>query len=159
MKIKGDNKMKEQKVYSVDFSMILKYQGVSKHKSGVILNALLEHNQNSEFYQKYYEVNPYELVRLEFVNSAPQMYTLASSAKVANGRFLEVLVPLLEVEPTNYFDADILESMLEFNTKVDTHIKWVPTEDYQQDVKDSFTFKPDITDILEVGRKRESKQD
>ena len=152
--------MKEQKVFSVDFGMVLKYQGYTKHKIGLILNAILEHNQNSEFYQKYYEVNPYELVRIEFIGSTPMLYTLASSVDVAVGRFMEVLVPVLEVAPTEYYDKDILESMLDFNTEPDEmYIKWVPTEAYQKDVEYSFKFKPDISDLLDVGRKRESTED
>ena len=142
-------KVKKQKVFSVDLAMVLKYQGFNKNVANGLVNALLEHNSKSDFYKKAKEVNPFELVRIEYVKSVPMLYTLASSAEVANGRFMEVLVPVINVRKPDFYDQDILESMLDFNTKEDSHITWVPEAEYNKEVEYSFHFKPEIGDDIE----------
>ena len=104
-------KVKKQKVFSVDLAMVLKYQGFTKVKANRLINDLLEHNSKSYFYKKACEVNPFELVRIEYVKSVPMLYTLSSSIEIANSRFMEVLVPIINVSKPDFYDQDILESM------------------------------------------------
>ena len=146
MGIKGEIKLKKQKVFSVDLAMVLKYQGFTKTKANKLINDLLEHNSKSDFYKKAYEVNPFELVRIEYVKSVPMLYTLASSVEIANSRFMEVLVPIINVSKPDFYDQDILESMLDYNTKEDAHITWVPEAEYNKEVQYSFHFKPEVGD-------------
>lgn len=141
--------MKKQKVFSVDLAMVLKYQGFTKVKANKLINDLLEHNSKSDFYKKAYEVNPFELVRIEYVKSVPMLYTLASSVEIANSRFMEVLVPIINVSKPDFYDQDILESMLDYNTKEDTHITWVPEAEYNKEVQYSFHFKPEVSDNID----------
>ena len=150
-KIKGaDKKMynKEQKVFSIDLNLVFKYLGFTKEKTYQIIEDIISVNPRSEYSKLARKINPFNLVRIEYVDVEPIMYTLSSNKDIANSRFAEILEPIMSIDSPEFYDKDILESILDFNTKEDSHITWVPVDQYNEELSYTFTFKPNANDML-----------
>lgn len=139
---------KEQKVFSIDLNLVFKYQGFTKEKTYQIIEDIISVNPNSEYSKLARKINPFNLVRIEYVDVEPTMYTLSSNKDVANNRFAEILEPIMSIDSPEFYDKDILESILDFNTKEDSHITWVPVDQYNEELSYTFTFKPNANDML-----------
>lgn len=137
-----------QKVFSINLNLVFKYQGFTKEKTYQIIEDIISVNPHSDYSQLARKINPFNLVRIEHVDAEPTMYTLSSNKNVANSRFIEILEPIMSIDSPEFYDKDILESILDFNTKENKHITWVPVDQYNEELSYTFTFKPNANNML-----------
>lgn len=152
--------MNNLKVYGIKLRYVFKYIGIDRKMLSSLLDNALTGGDDNIYKKTLDEIDPYHLIRFKFTKETPIAYTISKNKKNAADKFLEVLVPLVEVqmskEVSAIYDRNNFISMVYNNTKQFNDIHW---EAEEKSIKSSLNVEDVVDNSTKVSNTKQVIRD